>query len=391
MRTNAIRTALVAAGVLLIAASVVFQDASAIPAFARKYDMSCSTCHSPFPKLKPYGDDFAANGFQLEGKEPPRFTRDTGDDLLYLMRELPVALRLEGYFRYQPQTTGKGDFQTPYLFKLLSGGQITRDVSYFFYFFFGERGEVAGLEDAFITFNNVFGSELDISVGQFQVSDPLFKRELRLPFEDYQVYSTEVGYASPTLTYDRGLMFTYDLPTSTSLVLEVLNGNGIGAADAGRSFDDDKNKNGLFRISQDLGDMVRIGGFGYYGNQYKYGVTNRTTMLGPDLTFSFDRFELNLQYLERKDTRPYFSSLTRDQRTRGGFGELIFSPEGDKSRWYGVLLYNWVRSDLKVLDYESATAHLSYLFVRNLRLTAEYTYDIHFKENRYTVGFVSAF
>ena len=41
------------------------------------------------------------------------------------------------------------------------------------------------------TFNNVFGSELDISVGQFQVSDPLFKRELRLPFEDYQVYSIE--------------------------------------------------------------------------------------------------------------------------------------------------------------------------------------------------------
>ncbi|MDZ7763881.1 MAG: hypothetical protein U5K00_05575 [Melioribacteraceae bacterium] len=29
----------------------------AIPAFARKYDMSCTTCHTPFPKLKAYGDE----------------------------------------------------------------------------------------------------------------------------------------------------------------------------------------------------------------------------------------------------------------------------------------------------------------------------------------------
>jgi hypothetical protein len=40
-------------------------DALAIPAFARKYDMSCTTCHAPFPKLKPFGEEFAGNGFQL--------------------------------------------------------------------------------------------------------------------------------------------------------------------------------------------------------------------------------------------------------------------------------------------------------------------------------------
>ena len=40
-------------------------DLFAIPAFARKYNMSCKTCHSPFPTLKAYGDEFAGNGFQL--------------------------------------------------------------------------------------------------------------------------------------------------------------------------------------------------------------------------------------------------------------------------------------------------------------------------------------
>ena len=28
-------------------------DAEAIPAFARKYKVSCTTCHAPFPRLKP--------------------------------------------------------------------------------------------------------------------------------------------------------------------------------------------------------------------------------------------------------------------------------------------------------------------------------------------------
>ena len=39
---------------------IVAGDMFAIPAFARKYSMSCKTCHSPFPYLKPYGNEFAA-------------------------------------------------------------------------------------------------------------------------------------------------------------------------------------------------------------------------------------------------------------------------------------------------------------------------------------------
>jgi hypothetical protein len=82
---------------------------------------------------------------------------------------------------------------------LISGGSITTDIAYYFYFFFSERGEVAGLEDAFLMFNNLFGSELDFYLGQFQVSDPLFKRELRLTFEDYRIYRTAVGYSNINL------------------------------------------------------------------------------------------------------------------------------------------------------------------------------------------------
>ena len=65
-------------------ARVVTAPAEAIPAFARKYQFSCSTCHAPVPRLKPFGEAFAARGFRLEdpSQEPPRATYDVGDPTL---------------------------------------------------------------------------------------------------------------------------------------------------------------------------------------------------------------------------------------------------------------------------------------------------------------------
>lgn len=376
---------------LLLATAVMASDALAIPAFARKYDMSCKTCHAPFPKLKPFGEEFAGNGFQLIGQEPPRYLRETGDDQLTLMREFPIAVKFEAFGRWLPQSAKRTDLQTPYGIKLLSGGQITKDVSYYFYFFMGERGEVAGLEDAFVAFNNVFGTELDIAVGQFQSSDPLFKRELRLTFEDYEIYRVRPGLSEANLTYDRGLMFSYGFSTGTDVVFEVLNGNGIGPADGARNFDADLLKNVLLRVSQDVGEHVRVGVFGYAGSEKLYGVQNDIRMIGPDVTVSLAPFELNAQVMRRIDDHPYFVLPRRDVNTDGGFVELIYLPDGDMSRWGATALYNHITSDLVGLEYRSATLSGTYLLGRNLRLLAEYTLDLENTAHRMTVGIVAAF
>jgi hypothetical protein len=348
---------------VLLAAVLLVDEAGAIPAFARKYNMSCTTCHQPFPKLKPYGDEFAGNGFQLEGNEPPRAFRDTGDEQLLLMRDLPVAVRIDGFLRWLPQNKdgGRSDFQSPFILKLLSGGQIAHNVAYYFYY-----------------------------LGQFQVSDPLFKGELRLSLEEYAIYGRAPGTSTATLKYDRGAMVTFGLPSGTDLVLEVVSGAGLEAM-AGDIFDTDPYKNVLFRLSQDIGEHIRVGGFAYYGNEEQSGEKNSLWMVGPDLTLTVDKFQLNLQYVERRDDNPFFFSRALEQKTRGGFAELIYLPDGDKSTWYTALLYNGVDSDDESLKYETATAHVGFLLGRNLRLVGEYTYDFQVKANRLSVGLVSAF
>lgn len=381
--------------ILLIVFSFLLlqETAFAIPAFARKYNMSCQTCHSPFPKLKPYGDEFAGNGFVLADKEAPRYFIETGDDQLSLIREFPLALRLEGYVTYNNKNSEKLDFTAPYLLKFLSGGAVTKNVSYYFYFFFSERGEVAGIEDAYIMFNNLFDQDLDLYVGQFQVSDPLFKRELRLTFEDYQLYRVKPGLTKANLTYDRGLMLTYGLPTKTDLILEVLNGTGIGAANAFRNFDDDKYKNIFGRISQDISDDFRLGAFGYFGKE-KVGANNSFTnsfnMFGPDLTLKLkNQLELNFQYGIRKDDNAF--GTNKEIKTNGGFGELIYTPKGDESKWYAVALYNWIDSDFDTYDYQTGTLSLGYLLRRNIRLIGEFTYDFKIKYSQLAFGVISAF
>lgn len=366
------------------------QSYATIPAFARKYDMSCNVCHSPVPKLKPYGDEFAGNGFRLPDKEPPRFTRETGDDKLLLMRELPLALRLDASATYETERTPEQDFATPVILKILSGGLITKDVSYYLYFLFNERGKVAGVEDALLYFSNVAKSGFDLTVGQYQVSDPMFKREARPTFEDYVIFKAKPGLSKADLTYDRGVTLGYALPTETDVVLSVLNGNGIGEAEP--TFDSDPYKNFFLRLAQPVDSTLQLGGFGYLGKEREFGNLNDFYMAGADVKLEAGKFELAGQYLYRSDKNPFFLDTGAQRlKTQGGFAQLMYAPQLDRSDWYIFLLYNRIASDLDELKYHTATGNFSYLIARNLKLMTEYTYDIEYERHRFTVGFVTAF
>lgn len=275
--------------------------AEAIPAFARKYQFSCSTCHAPVPRLKPFGEAFAARGFRLEdpAQEPPRATHDTGDPTLRLMRELPLAFRLDGYASWKENEAAETDTEFPWAFKILSGGQIHERISYYMYFIL-EKGGVQGLEDAWLQFNTPLNLPINVTVGQFQVCDPLFKREARLERYDYEIFGTRVGASPISLTYDRGVIASWSFPGAVDTVVQVVNGNGIHEADEAGNFDEDGLKNVSLRLARTF-NRVRLGAFSYWGKTTGIEGDNRTYYIGPDAVISFsDRVQLNLQYLERR-------------------------------------------------------------------------------------------
>ncbi len=399
MRTVLI-TALAAAS--LAAAAT---PAQAIPAFARKYAVSCNLCHNPIPRLTAFGQSFAANGYRMASQEPARDTVDTGDPLLTLLRSTPIALRLDAYAQAYTEGNAVTDFATPYGLKLLSGGAISSQLSYYLYFFLLERGEIGGIEDAFVSVNDIGNIPLDLTVGQFQVSDPIFKRELRLEIDDYAMYRVHVGAEPTDLTYDRGLLGSVDVAGFT-LSAEVINGTGKQPAQANMRFDNDNFKNLFGHLRRAITPSVQLGAMGYYGKTRgttegsRDTIVNRVWMVGGDLTVRAGPVELNAQVIHREDDAPLFTAGDSTVTTNGGFAELVVTPP--RSRWYGYALYNYIDASAPLLDvglggpaalkrYQTAASGLGYLMRRNVRVYGEATYDIEQKNGRFSLGLTAGF
>lgn len=383
---------------LVVALLLLPATASAIPTFARRYRVSCQLCHNPVPALTAYGETFAANGFRMSPTEAPRDTIATGDPDLWLPRELPLAMRLDAYAQAYSGGRSVTDFQGPYVVKLLGSGAISPKLSWYLYAMLLERGEYGGVEDAYVQVNDIGGKPVDVMVGQFQVSDPLFKRELRLMFEDYAVYRARIGDDPMTLTYDRGVMAVADVAGFT-LSAMVTNGNGIGAAQSNRHFDNGPGKLVAVRASRELAAPLRLGGFALASRHDSDGFDNRTSVVGGDATVGLGPMEVNVQYLRREDDDPLFAGGGAVV-SEGGFVEVLVRPE--RSRWHLFGLYNLVTADAPLLDvrmggpaglerYESLTAGVGYLVRRNFKVTAEATRDIEAESTRWSAGFVTAF
>ena len=74
--------------VALIAGIFWANSASAIPAFARKYDKQCSSCHTAYPQLNAVGREFKEAGYRFANDSEKA---DKVSDFLYLDDTFPVS------------------------------------------------------------------------------------------------------------------------------------------------------------------------------------------------------------------------------------------------------------------------------------------------------------
>ena len=83
--------------VALFATSMLSSSpARAIPAFARKYGVRCTTCHESWPVLNDFGRAFRDNGYQMRlGKDDPTTTPPG---------YWPVAIRTTPHYEYTSTT-----------------------------------------------------------------------------------------------------------------------------------------------------------------------------------------------------------------------------------------------------------------------------------------------
>lgn len=272
-----------ASGSVLLALLILmssYTPANAMPAFAREYGVSCTVCHAAYPRLNGFGETFADDmNFRLPSWE--QLIVATGDEDLALAKSLPLAVRMQAYIQGRDgesidPTSGEIeadsglDFQSPYLLKLLSSAPLTDQISYYFYAIFAEKGgngEVI-VEDAWFSYNDLFDTGIGAMLGQFQVSDVMFPREVRMTFQDFMLYR------AAGITYDRGILFGKDVG-GLDVSLGFVNGNGIqqnfninspGYRRPDKLFDNNTQKSVFGRLGSDFGP-VSVGLFGLSGQQ----------------------------------------------------------------------------------------------------------------------------
>ena len=143
-------TKLIVAGVASIVATLVFvlfvstPRASAIPAFARRYQTSCTTCHVLPPKLNAFGVAFKNNGYQIP-VEDEKFIKQPDVELGApawkkvwpkgvwpgaIADRFPVSAAVELATTVTPSERVKTDFAFPAEFELLAGGTLSPRFSF---------------------------------------------------------------------------------------------------------------------------------------------------------------------------------------------------------------------------------------------------------------------
>lgn len=192
MMVRCLRTAAVLS--ILVAST----RAEAIPAFARKYGVSCSTCHSAWPILNQVGQNFRDNGYQFGlGKDDPVTLSNA---------YVPLAIRATGAYQYQKVTNqltdaGNTDVKTGGVptpgADLLTAGVVAKNLSYLVVAAGFTSDEPAAIESAWARVSNIAGSSwLNVRVGKFELDLPASSHRGVSLLADYAAYgATNAGIA----------------------------------------------------------------------------------------------------------------------------------------------------------------------------------------------------
>ena len=248
----------------------------AIPAFARQYQTSCTTCHSDFPKLNDFGKAFKDAGFKFPTdndtflKIPATMLGAPAQKELFphsvwpgsIPGISPIGLRMNTFFQKTPGNRGnfdvlvppgtpapfipKTDFSTGF-FSIFTAGDFGSDIA----FWVDDDISVSGdnsqghLGDGYLRFVNIGNlvklpkDSLTLRVGQF---------ELDLPFTQARSYDI-----SP-----------YDIYTQAN----------IGAVTGGFG---QHNVNNLFTFAGGARGAELSGGHTYGGYHYSFAVVDQNT------------------------------------------------------------------------------------------------------------------
>ena len=299
----------------------------AIPAFARKYGLPCSSCHEAWPKLSPFGQAFKDNGYQLGNeRDAPIFQQPA---------YWPIAIRITPHWHREsndrevlddPTTPGGSIEQkvTTHGFDLtgmdiLAAGTLAKNISFLLVPSSDSTGAFH-FESANVRFSNLLGSSwLNVKVGKFELDNLISEKRI-------------LGLSS-----NGGFYQIYHFVPIGDVNTFGLGDNQLGAELMGHS-KDDRTRYSISLLSSNDGNVGLPNGHGY-DTFMTVSQAFQVGSLGVQRVGAF-------AYIGRAPT--YYSTQGGGATLVDGFGQKSFYRVGLLGQWY-----------FKKLDFSTMWTHAS--------------------------------
>jgi hypothetical protein len=261
----------------------------AIPAFARKYGLPCSGCHTAWPELNNFGQTFRDNGYQLgNDRDSPIYQNPS---------YFPITFRIAPRWHresmnHQPIDAVTGDAESGLVQKSvtkhgfdLSGmdiwaaGTLYKNISFSLLPAVEANGTV-GFENAFVRFDNLKSRWINVKFGKFELDNMISEKRFLFLSDNggmYQLYHFVPPGGSNNFALGENHLGVelsgHSVNSYTRYGVAVLGGtNGEPELPANRGYDTYLTFSQAFQAGS-LG-LQRFGTFAYIGQRPTFSLTS---------------------------------------------------------------------------------------------------------------------
>ncbi|MEE8429519.1 MAG: hypothetical protein V3S33_08475 [Gammaproteobacteria bacterium] len=383
--------------VLVFAAlTVVANSAQAIPAFARKYQTDCSSCHTAFPQLNKAGRKFKEAGYRF----PKLKGEETISDFLHWGQHFPISALVKSR-PYDKKSNGDEKLRAIHEVEILIGGVLYKNVSGFMELEAededtNERGFEIGVAHGWLTYSFDQAANVQASWGPLLATDPYDTYSRRLTRGTPSVLDRKFGGADNDgkLSSPRQSISIYGRPIPEHSQLYY----SAGVAGVAGDSEGVNPKTVWGRLAYDVTKDVMIGLLAIDGECEEgaddCAVDRDYKRYGIDAQADIADFRVMGVWLTAEDD----NAAGTDQEDNDAWyiqAQYVMKRDG-RPTWAPIIRLDQWEEDDGSSEFSAVTLNLSYYFTQNIKGFIEY-FDLYDADNsddensRFTLQIEAAF
>lgn len=362
------------------------KESDAIPSFARKYEVVCSTCHVAWPQLNKVGRDFKENGYKFSASEEAQVI----SDFLHWEKVFPITAVITSR-PYDEQKSDMRKIRALHEVELMVAGMLYKSLSGFFEIEAeDEKDFEPEIPIGVLGYHPMRAVNLQLSYSPLLWADPYdtYASHRQLTRGAYSVIDQKFGGADNggRLRDSRQTIALYGRPMD--MLFYSIGFSGVAEDTEG------KNANNFHaRLTVDVVPEATIGLFGMNGRWKTDSIARDFNRIGLDIQADFYKMRFLGVYLRAKDDL----DTTGDEKNDAWYAQAFYVFEKNSRPLVVPLLRydSYEKKDGKD-RFDEVTLNVSYYFTQNIKGFVEFWTQTDIpngatRDHRFTVQIVAAF